>query len=162
MQASFMQYKITWLVTVEYICASLWEYVLIVGLVLTSEWILSAKLYLLWRVFIIHLVNFAKPVCPKSCPHTSLLTFPVCVARFYWSLWMRSQTFVTLVSKSAFLKRGPRPPWGPRNSGGHVQRPSRGHDQRPELGIFTDEQGPQVLRVFWRGPRLMTVWEPLF
>jgi len=24
-----MQYKITWLVTVEYICAGLWEYVLI-------------------------------------------------------------------------------------------------------------------------------------
>ena len=26
----FKQYKITWLVTVEYICAGLWEYVLIV------------------------------------------------------------------------------------------------------------------------------------
>jgi len=30
MQDSFMQYKITWLVTVEYIYAGLWEYVLIV------------------------------------------------------------------------------------------------------------------------------------
>jgi len=27
---------------------------------------------------------------------------------------MRSQTFAALVSKSEFLKRGPRPSWGPR------------------------------------------------
>jgi len=34
--------------------------------------------------------------------------------------------------------------------GDHVQRPSRGYEQRqrPKLGIFIDEQGPQVLRVF--------------
>ena len=37
------------------------------GLVLTSEWILSAKLYLLWRVFIIHLVNFAKLAWCSNC-----------------------------------------------------------------------------------------------
>ena len=30
-----------------------------------------------------------------------------------------------------------------------------------KLDIFIDEQGPQVLRVFWRQPRLMKVWEPL-
>jgi len=26
-------------------------------------------------------------------------------------------------------------------SGGYVQRPNRGHEQRPKLGIFIDEQG---------------------
>jgi len=25
-------------------------------------------------------------------------------------------------------------------SGSHVQRPSRGHEQRPKLGVFIDEQ----------------------
>jgi len=42
------------------------------GLVLTSERMLSAKLYLLERVFIIQLLNFVKPACgvliPVGCP----------------------------------------------------------------------------------------------
>jgi len=79
--------------------------------------------------------------------------YPVCAARFYWSLCKRSQTFTALVSKSGFLKRGPSPPLGATElfSGGHVQRPRRGHEQtlRPKLDIFIDEQGPQVLSVFW-------------
>jgi len=39
----------------------LWEHGLLVGLVLTSERSLSAKLYLRGRVFIIHLLIFFKP-----------------------------------------------------------------------------------------------------
>ena len=58
----FTQYK--WRGLLEYIYAGLWEYVLIVKALF---WHLSAKLYLLWRVFIIHLVNFAKPAwCSNS------------------------------------------------------------------------------------------------
>ena len=88
---------------------------------MTSEWILSAKLQLLWQVFIVHLVNFAKPAWCSNCSkfvrsrvHIQVYC-PVCVARFCWSLWTRSQTFATLVSKSESLKRGPRAPWGLRN-----------------------------------------------
>jgi len=42
------------------------------------------------------------------------------------------------VSKSGFLEQSPRPPWGPRAEA----------EQGPKLGIFIDEQGPEVLRVF--------------
>ena len=52
----FMQYRITWLVRIRLcrlveIRLNRWD------LVLTSEWILSVKLYLLWRVFMINLLN---------------------------------------------------------------------------------------------------------
>ena len=64
--------------------------------------------------------------------------------------------FATLVSKSGFLKRGPRPHFGATElfSGDHVQRPGRGLElkQRPKLGIFIDEQGAtsveSLLKVF--------------
>ena len=59
----FMQYKITWLVAVEYIYAGFWEYVLIAE-ASSYIWVNTeskSTVYLLWRVFIIHLVNFAKP-----------------------------------------------------------------------------------------------------
>jgi len=84
------------------------------------------------------------------------------VARFYWSLWTRSQTFAALVLSQSF-PNGALVPLGGHGTvlWVHVQRPSRGHEQTPKLGIFIDEQGPQVLRVFWRGALLMTVWEPL-
>jgi len=52
--------------------------------------------------------------------------------------------FAALVSKSGFLKR--------------TLVPLGGHEQRSKLGIFIDEKGgPQVLRVFRRGPRLIKV-----
>ena len=57
----FMQYKIMWLVRIC-LCKLVEIRLNCKGWVLISEWILSAKLYLLWRVFISHLVNFAKPV----------------------------------------------------------------------------------------------------
>jgi len=56
----FMQCKIMWLVRIC-LCRLVEIRLNCWGLVLISEWILSAKLYFLWRVFIIHLVNFAKP-----------------------------------------------------------------------------------------------------
>jgi len=55
----FAHYKNAWLVRIR-LCR-------IVGirlyrcLVLISQWALSAKLYLLWRIFVIHLLNFLKP-----------------------------------------------------------------------------------------------------
>ena len=62
-------------------------------------------------------------------------------------LWTRAQTVATLVSKSGFLKRGPRPPLGPRKlfSVGHEQR------QRPKLGIFIDEQGATSVESLLKG-----------
>ena len=62
----FMQYKIMPLVRIN-LCRLVGIRLNRWGLVLTSEWILSAKPYLLWRVFIIYLVNFAKPAwCSNS------------------------------------------------------------------------------------------------
>ena len=63
----YMQYKITWLVRIR-LCRLVGIRLNRWGLVLTSEWILSTKPYCLWQVFIIHLVNFAKPAwCIKDC-----------------------------------------------------------------------------------------------
>jgi len=52
--------------------------------------------------------------------------------------------FAALASKSEFLKRDPRPPWGLRNFGATeaTELFSGGHEERPKLGIFVDEQGP--------------------
>jgi len=36
-------------------------------------------------------------------------------------------------------------------SGGHVQRPSRSHKQRPKLGIFIDEQGATSVENLLKG-----------
>jgi len=36
-------------------------------------------------------------------------------------------------------------------SGGYVQRPSRGHEQRPILGIFIDEQGATCVESLLKG-----------
>jgi len=36
-------------------------------------------------------------------------------------------------------------------SGGHVQRPSRGHEQRPKLAIFIDEQGATSVESLLKG-----------
>jgi len=81
----FMQYKITWLVRIR----------------------LRRLVELLWRVFVIRLVNFAKPAW--CCNFSKFvrnrvdiqvyLIVPVCVAMFHRSLWTRSQTFAALVSK---------------------------------------------------------------
>ena len=46
--------------------------------------------------------------------------------------------FAALASKSEFLKRDPRPPWGLRNFGATEATEL----ERPKLGIFVDEQGP--------------------
>ena len=62
----FMQYKITWLVRIH-LCRLVEILLNRWGLVLTSEWIQSAKPYLLWRVFTSHLVNFAKPAWCSNC-----------------------------------------------------------------------------------------------
>jgi len=62
----FMLYKITWLVRIH-LCRLVGIRLNCKVLVLTSKLILSAKLYLLWRVFIIRLANFAKPAwCSNS------------------------------------------------------------------------------------------------
>jgi len=36
-------------------------------------------------------------------------------------------------------------------SRGYVQRPSRGHEQRPKLGIFIDEQGATSVESLLKG-----------
>jgi len=36
-------------------------------------------------------------------------------------------------------------------SGGHMQRPSRGHGQRPKLGIFIDEHGATGVESLLKG-----------
>jgi len=68
---------------------------------------------------------------------------------------MRSQTFAALVSKSGFLKWGPRPPLGAKELfyGGYVQRASRGYEQRrrPKLGIVIDEQGATSVESLLKG-----------
>jgi len=58
---------------------------------------------------------------------------------------MRSETFAALVSKLGFLKRALVP------LGGHVQRPSWGHDHRSKLGIFIDEQGGTSVESLLKG-----------
>jgi len=59
-------------------------------------------------------------------------------------------------------------PWGPQSDS--LGAMSRGLHQVPfwqcepvkkQPVIFVVEQGPQVLRVFWRRPQLMKVWEPV-
>jgi len=65
----FMQYKIMWLVRIH-LCRLV---VIRQGLVPTSEWILSTKLYLLWRVFINNLVNFSKPVWCSNSSNLSVI-----------------------------------------------------------------------------------------
>ena len=62
----FIQYKITWLVGIR-LCRLVGIRLNRQGLVLTSEWIVSTKPYWLCRVFIIHLVNFAKPTWCSNC-----------------------------------------------------------------------------------------------
>jgi len=58
------------------------------------------------------------------------------------------------------------PPWGPRSCSlrvtcrGRAGATSRGRGQNQVLLLMS--RGPQVLRVFWRVPWLMKVWEPLF
>jgi len=67
--------------------------------------------------------------------------------------------FAALVSKSGFLKRLPSTPLGAMDlfSGGHVKRPSRGHKQRPKLGIFIDEHGATGVESLLKEPRLMKI-----
>ena len=60
----FTQYKNTWLVRIR-LCRLVWLRLNGKSLVLTSEWILSAKLYLLWRV-----LNSTAQFC-KACVRCS-------------------------------------------------------------------------------------------
>ena len=53
----FTQYTVKLCDVLEYVCAGLWQYVLMVKVYFRY---LSGTLYLLWRVFIIHLLNFIK------------------------------------------------------------------------------------------------------
>ena len=108
---------------------------------------MSAKLYLLWQVFITHLVNFGKPAWCSNCSKFVRSRVHIQVY-FYWSLCTRSETFAAPVSKSEFLKRVLRPPWGPRNC---FLRP------RAEA-----EQGPQVeakTRYFYWWAGVHKCWE---
>jgi len=74
---------------------------------------------------------------PLQCQHTGLPNCPVCVAKFYWSLWATSQTFAALVSKSGFLQRGPPTPEG--GHGAVLWGPWE--EAEAKTRYFIDEQG---------------------
>ena len=83
----FMQYNYVACYSRTHLCRLVGQRLNHWGLVLTPEWILNAKLYLLWRVFIIHLINFAKPAWYSSCStfvRSRVHIQVYLIARFVW------------------------------------------------------------------------------